>query len=78
MSKRIEMEIKVSFDELLEKLKHGDDKAIIEAIQLETEQKLLHALFYAPSSPVSATKAAEIADWYKKFKSVMDKKEIEQ
>lgn len=32
---------------------------------------LLRALFYAPSSPVSAQKAQEIEVWYGKFKQVV-------
>ena len=32
---------------------------------------LLRALFYAPSSPVSAQKAQEIEIWYGKFKQVV-------
>ena len=32
------------------------------------EKNMLRALFYAPSSPVSATKAAQIESWYLKLK----------
>lgn len=78
MSKsKLELELKVSFDEVLEKLKDGDEKSFLEAVQLEAEKRVFHALFYAPSSPLTPQKAQEAEEWYWKFKGLMESKKEE-
>ena len=45
-------------------------KSRIASLENADDQGLLKALFYAPSSPVSAKKAKEIEDWYGKVKKL--------
>lgn len=39
-------------------------------VAAKTEQDFIKAIFYAPSSPVSAKKAQEIEEWYGKVKQL--------
>lgn len=48
------------------------DRDTIDRVVKFAEDELLHALFYAPSSPVSPVKAEEIKQWYAKLKAAQE------
>ena len=50
------------------------DAAVIE----RAENNVLSNIFYAPSSPVTPSKASEIMDWWPKFKACKQAKEANQ
>lgn len=60
------------------KLEQKLAKASERVKELESPRKrnleLIRALFYAPSSPVSAAKAEEIESWYEKVKRLNKEK----
>ena len=64
----MEAEIKITFDEILDRLVHGDSSAIVAEIEDMAITRFCEVLLHAPSSPVSANKAVEVMEWYEKAK----------
>ena len=69
----------VSEQQIIDSLMEQLEKANERVRELESPRKrnleLIRALFYAPSSPVTAKKAKEIEDWFIRFEQL--RKELE-